>query len=66
MVSCEPDDELLPRMLELIGEVMFATDYPHYDAKQDPVKLALTLDLPEQARRKILGENAARFYRLDR
>jgi predicted TIM-barrel fold metal-dependent hydrolase len=65
-VGCEPDDALLPRLLDLIGEdcVMFSTDYPHYDAKPDPVALALKLDLPEGARRKVLGANAARFYRL--
>ncbi|GIX47440.1 MAG: amidohydrolase [Candidatus Tectimicrobiota bacterium] len=65
-VSCEPDDALLPHLLPLIGEdkVMFSTDYPHYDAKPEPVKLFLELALPETARRRILGENAARFYGL--
>ena len=65
MLGAEPDDPLLAPMLALIGEdaVMFSTDYPHYDAKGDPVRLAEALPLPDGARRKFMGENAARLYR---
>jgi predicted TIM-barrel fold metal-dependent hydrolase len=67
MVTCEADDELLPHTIALVGadKIMFSTDYPHFDAKPEPVKMILELDLPEDARRQIIGDNAARFYRLD-
>jgi predicted TIM-barrel fold metal-dependent hydrolase len=43
-----------------------ASEYPHWDAKTpDSVKLLATrTDLGNEAKRKILGENAARVDRL--
>lgn len=66
--SCDPDEETLPLALELIGEsqVMYASDYPHWDAMTPwTVKvIAERGDLSDGAKRKILGENAARFFGL--
>ena len=52
---------------QLIGEerIIWASDYPHFDAEEDCVaKIARRADLSESAKRKILGENAARLYNL--
>ncbi len=66
--SCDPDEELLPAVLEWLGEdrVMYASDYPHWDAKTpDTVKiLASRDDLTDAQKRKILGENSARIFHL--
>jgi predicted TIM-barrel fold metal-dependent hydrolase len=55
-------------MVQHLGADYFiwASDYPHIDAALGVVRelkdrLAL---LPENARRKVLGQNAQRFYRL--
>lgn len=42
--------------------ILFATDYPHWHF--DSPERALSPDLPEGLRRKILSENARSFYRL--
>jgi predicted TIM-barrel fold metal-dependent hydrolase len=48
------------------GHVTYASDYPHWDAMTPwTVKiLAGRADLSEEAKRKVLGDNAARFYGL--
>jgi predicted TIM-barrel fold metal-dependent hydrolase len=46
---------------------MYASDFPHWDAEY-PESIDAMLerdDLTEQAKRKILGENAKRLYGLD-
>ena len=66
--SCDPDEELLPAVLGWLGEdrVMYASDYPHWDAKTpDTVEiLARRRDLTDEQKKKLLGANAARVYRL--
>ena len=66
--SCDPDEETLPLALELLGDtqVMYASDYPHWDAMTPwTVKvLAERGDLSDEAKRKILGANAARLFGL--
>jgi predicted TIM-barrel fold metal-dependent hydrolase len=53
-----------------LGEdyVVWASDYPHLDASFNVVGeiRAKIAGLPEAAQRKILGENALRFYGLSR
>ena len=67
-VTCEPDEKTLPDCLRHLGEefAMYASDYPHGDSKfPDTVKLLKGReDIPPTAKRKILGQNAARFYDL--
>ena len=51
----------------MVGEdrIMWASDYPHFDAESDCVAtIAKHAELSEKAKRKILGENAARLYNL--
>ncbi len=65
-ISCDPDEDLLWTVVETLGDdnVLFATDFPHPDAKY-PHAVDSFLDLPRVSRgskEKILWDNAARFY----
>ena len=68
VISAEPDESITAAVAQHLGEdyVIWASDYPHLDASFNVVgqireKIA---GLPESAQRKILGENAVRFYDL--
>lgn len=55
------------KLVELIGRVesiMFSSDWPHHDFDH-PRKL-LSYPLPAEAKRKIMGENAMEFLRMDK
>jgi predicted TIM-barrel fold metal-dependent hydrolase len=66
--SCDPDEQILPYVVERMGEdvILYASDYPHWDSRfPDSAKMIQERgDLSATAKRKILGENAKRFYRL--
>ena len=68
-ISCEPEEERLGEVVRAIGaeRVLFASDYPHWDAKLSgsPQMIIERNDLDDDAKRKIMGENAARLLRLD-
>jgi predicted TIM-barrel fold metal-dependent hydrolase len=55
-------------MVEHLGADYFiwASDYPHIDASMGVVRelRERLAPLPAEARRKVLGDNALRFYRL--
>ena len=65
-VSAEPDEHLLYQLIEVLGDenVLFATDFPHPDAKYpDAVKGFLSLPkVSEAQKRKIMWDNAVAFY----
>jgi len=66
--SAEPDESLTGPALEHLGEdfMVWASDYPHVDASfgvVDEMRSRLA-GLPESTQRKVLGENALRFYGL--
>ncbi len=68
LISAEPDESITAQVIEHLGAdyVIWASDYPHIDASFNVVgeireRLA---HLPEDAQRKVLGENALRFYGL--
>ncbi len=68
LISADPDESMTAQIVEHVGADYFvwASDYPHIDASLGVVaeikeRLA---PLPEAARRKVLGENAVRFYGL--
>jgi predicted TIM-barrel fold metal-dependent hydrolase len=67
--SCEPDEARLGEVIEAIGSdhVLFASDYPHWDAKLSgsPQAIIDRTDISAETKRKIMGENAARLLRLD-
>jgi predicted TIM-barrel fold metal-dependent hydrolase len=66
-VSGEPEDALLPQAIALLGEdqFLFASDMPHADREPFAARtLQARVDVPSEARRKILDDNARRFYGL--
>jgi uncharacterized protein len=67
--SCEPDETRLGEVITAIGadRVLFASDYPHWDAKLSgsPQAVIDRADIDAPSKRKIMGENAARLLRLD-
>jgi uncharacterized protein len=67
--SFEPDETRLGEVLSAIGadRALFASDYPHWDAKLSgsPQAVLDRPDLDDDTKRKIMGENAARLLRLD-
>jgi uncharacterized protein len=68
LISADPDESLTARMVEHLGADYFiwASDYPHIDASFGVVRelKERLATLPEDARRKVLGLNARRFYGL--
>ena len=63
----EPDERTdVVRQYELFdgeNQAMFASDWPHHDF--DHTQFVFGLPFPPEARRKIMGLNAARFFGLD-
>jgi len=68
-ISFEPDEPYLGDVLRYIGEdkLLFGTDFPHCDHDGDIAGRfpMLRERLPESALRKVLWDNAARFYGLN-
>ena len=68
LISAEPDESITAQVIEHLGAeyVVWASDYPHIDASFGVVKemRERIAHLPEDAQRKVLGENALRFYGL--
>jgi predicted TIM-barrel fold metal-dependent hydrolase len=67
--SFEPDESRLGEVISSIGadRVLFASDYPHWDAKLSgsPRAVMERPDLDSETQLKIMGGNAARLLRLD-
>jgi predicted TIM-barrel fold metal-dependent hydrolase len=67
-ISMEPDDELGPTTIKLLGadRVVWAYDYPHSDSCDKPViRLKENLkELPEPDRARVIGGNACEIYGL--
>lgn len=65
--TCEAEERRLPETLKIVGEdrIMISADLPHTEARENAVQeLKERTDLSETTKRRILGENPARFYRL--
>jgi uncharacterized protein len=67
-VSCDPDEKMLGYVAEFNGDeqIVFASDYPHFDAMfpGSVAAVAQRSELSEARKKKILGLNAARLLRL--
>jgi predicted TIM-barrel fold metal-dependent hydrolase len=67
--SCESEEETLHYVLERAGDeiILYASDYPHWDSNYpNTVKsIAERPILSDEQKRKVLGANAKRLYRLD-
>lgn len=68
-IAFEPDEPYLADLMKYLGEdkLLFGTDFPHPDHNTDIVERVLSLGekLSEDALRKMLWDNAARFYGLE-
>ncbi len=64
--GCEPEEKTLPFAAQSIGEdvLLYASDYPHWDSDWPHTVSTVRerSDMPEALKRKVLGENALRFY----
>jgi predicted TIM-barrel fold metal-dependent hydrolase len=67
-VSCDPDETMLAYVAESNGDeqIVFASDYPHFDAMfpGSVAAVAQRSELSEPRKKKILGLNAARLLHL--
>jgi predicted TIM-barrel fold metal-dependent hydrolase len=64
-VTAEPDEKGLPYLIEesLADSLVFSTDYPHHDSPwPEGTRTFLRQPIPEEAKRKILSENAERLF----
>jgi len=68
LISADPDESVTAQMVEHLGADYFvwASDYPHIDASLGVVRQLKErlAPLTQETRRKVLGLNARRFYRL--
>jgi predicted TIM-barrel fold metal-dependent hydrolase len=64
--ACEPEEKTIPFVAQWVGEdqLLYASDYPHWDSEWPHTvsELLERDDLTASLKRKILGENARRFY----
>jgi len=67
-VACEPEEQLLPETLRIIGEgsVLYATDYPHWDESypESLYELEARKDITDEQKHKILIDNPKKLYNL--
>ncbi len=65
--TCEAEEGGLPEAIALLGEdqMMVSADMPHGEARERAFdEVRERTDIPERVKDKMMGENAARFYRL--
>jgi predicted TIM-barrel fold metal-dependent hydrolase len=66
--TCEPEESILPYVLDTIGEgqVMYASDYHHWDCEfpESVHHLVAIKGMTEERRRAVLGRNAMRWFNL--
>jgi hypothetical protein len=64
--ATEPEEGMLPYVADRIGveKILFASDYPHWDGIFPHVVSTIRgrEDISEEAKERILGANAQRFY----
>lgn len=67
--SASPDEFLIPTVAQSVGAetIVFSSDYPHADSVfPNSVRMIIDrADLSDETKRKILGENAARLFKLN-
>ncbi|MBI4490965.1 MAG: amidohydrolase [Deltaproteobacteria bacterium] len=67
--SFEPDEGTVPYVIDRMGEdvLLYASDFPHWDSGYPHTvkKVVERQDISEGQKKKLLGENARRFYNLD-
>ena len=67
-ISADGEEKMLPEFISCLGDdnLLFSTDYPHPDHPFEGVvaEIADRADLSESSKRKMLGQNAARAFKL--
>lgn len=70
--EAELEDELLPYTVQVLGDetLVFASDFPHF-TRPDHISRAIKRfqerkDLSDETKRRVLGENARRLYKIGR
>jgi hypothetical protein len=67
--SCEPEERGIAAACAALGDsyIMYASDYPHWDSDfpHTVAPIREREDLSPQAKARVLGENATRFYALN-
>jgi uncharacterized protein len=63
--TCEAEEKLVPQVIEFVGEdrIMISADMPHGEAREGSVQeIRERADLNDAVKRRLLGDNAAKFY----
>jgi len=69
VVSIEPDEVIANNVIAQVGNghLVFSTDYPHVDSRYpEAVNHFLKLPLSEADKRKILWDNCAAYYAMQK
>ena len=64
-IAGEADDKMLPHEIDLLGEdqILYSSDLPHGEGRHDAAKEILARDdISDAQKRKILYENAVKFF----
>jgi hypothetical protein len=64
-IEMSEGEKLTKAVIDLLGEdiLMYASDYPHGESWfPESVETVMAWDLPERAKRKLLWDNAVRYY----
>jgi len=67
-INGEASEPYLPSLIDFIGadNLLFASDYPHPDhGFGEEIDELLEAPLPDETKKKILWDNAVRFYKMD-
>jgi predicted TIM-barrel fold metal-dependent hydrolase len=68
LFRCEPDEKMIGHIVSEFGSEMllYASDYPHWDMTwpESAVRIWERQDIPLDAKRNILENNARRFYNI--
>lgn len=69
MFACNPTEKSLPMSIKYVGEdnIAINSDYSHWDGySPESIKMVYTRDdITEEQKRKILGANAQRFFKIE-
>ena len=68
MIGFESDETLVYRLWDDFENIaIWSSDYPHHDAEDawDALHHMDEFEVPEKARKKLLGENARRLYGIE-
>jgi uncharacterized protein len=68
IVSVDVEENLVADVIKRIGDdnIVISTDYPHADSHwPTAIKQFMTMEMPNESRKKILWDNCARLYGIE-